>query len=430
MEYTKIHDKTLNETIYKGIHKSGLTVYVLPKSEHSKSYAAFATHYGSIDSEFIPIGESEKITVPDGIAHFLEHKMFEQPDGTDAFTKYNKTGANANAYTSSNMTCYLFSATDKIYESLGILLDFVGKPHFTDENIAKEQGIIGQEIKMYDDDPNWSVYFNMLEALYINHPLKKDIAGTVESISHITKEILYKCYYTFYNPSNMILFTCGAFEPDRVSELVDKYITATKENEIKRFYPDEPKKTNKQYVEQNLSVATPLFNIGFKDTDVGYDGDKLLKKEITTSIILEMISGDSSELFNSLYDEGLVNDNFGSDCELEKDYGFSYIGGESINPQEVYDRILNYIENTTLDESSFIRCKKVETGRFLRLWNSVDNITNNMVSYLFRNIDVFKYQDICDSITFEDVKERFSSHFTRENSVLSVIKPFEVDKND
>lgn len=430
MEFIKIFDDTLNETIYKGTHKSGLTVYVLQKPEHSKSYAVFATKYGSIDSKFIPLGESEKITVPDGIAHFLEHKMFEQPDGTDAFAEYNKTGANANAYTSSNMTCYLFSATDKIYESLEILLNFVGKPHFTDDNIAKEQGIIGQEIKMYDDDPNWSVYFNMLEALYVNHPLKKDIAGTVESISHITKEILYKCYYTFYNPSNMILFTCGAFDPEKVAEIADKYIIAQKNDEIKRFYPNEPKTINKPYIEQNLSVATPLFNIGFKDTDTGYDGDRLLKKEITTSIILEMICGDSSELFNSLYDDGLINDNFGSDCELEKDYGFSYIGGESVNPDEVYKRIINYIEKAELNEERFIRCKKVETGRFLRLWNSVDNISNNMVSFLFRNIDVFKYQDICDNITFEDVKKRFKEHFTKENSVLSVVKPYEVKDND
>lgn len=425
MDFEKIQDKTLNETIYKGVHKSGLTVYVLPKPEHSKSYAAFATKYGSIDSKFIPLGENEPLTVPDGIAHFLEHKLFEQPDGTDAFLEYSKTGASANAYTSSNVTVYLFSATDKFYESLEILLSFVAKPYFTDQNIAKEQGIIGQEIRMYDDDPGWSVYFNLLEALYVNHPVKKDIAGTVESIAEIDKEILYKCYNTFYNPSNMILFTCGNVDPEQVEKYVDKYVTAERQGEIKRFYPDEPANINKPYIEQNLSVAQPLFYVGFKDTDVGYDGEKLLKKELVTSILLEMLVGEASELYTELYNEGLINDNFGASCELERDYGFSYMGGESADPKLVQQKILDYIETKGLDEQQFQRAKRVEQGRFLRLWNSVDTLSNNMISYLFRDIDVFQFEEICQGITFADVKQRFQSHFTRENCALSVVCPFE-----
>ena len=432
MNFTKINDSTLNETYYKGVHDSGLTVYVMPKPEFSKSYAAFATHYGSIDSEFVPIGQTDKITVPDGIAHFLEHKLFEQPDGTDAFVEYGRTGASANAFTSSNVTVYLYSSTDKYYENLEILLNFVSTPHFTKQSIEKEQGIIAQEIKMYDDDPNWSVYFNMLDALYVNHPIKKDIAGTVESISDISEEILYKCYNTFYNPANMILFTCGSVDTDEVAKIADKFIIASADaiasekggENIKRFYPDEPKIINKPYTEQKLSVATPLFNIGFKDTDVGYDGDGLLKKELVSSILLEMLAGEASELYNTLYDEGLINDCFGCSCEFEKDYGFSCIAGESAEPKTVRERILDYFDNVTLDVTHFERCKKVELGKFMRMWNSVENLSNTMISFILKNIDVFKYNEICDSITFDDVQQRFRQHFTRDNCVLSVITPY------
>jgi len=420
----KIYDSFLNETLYKHVHKSGLTIYNIPKTGHTKSYAAFATKYGSLINEFKVDGDGEITKIPDGVAHFLEHKLFEQPDGTDAFVQYGKTGANANAFTGFNNTVYLYSCTDKFYENLEILLGFVSTPHFTDENIAKEQGIIGQEIRMYDDDPNWRVFFNMLDGMYVDFTVKRDIAGTVESIAEINKDILYKCYNTFYNPENMILFTCGNVDIDKVVEIADKYVAKKEMGEVKCYFPYEPEHINKSVVTQKLSVAKPLFAVGFKDTDVGYDGQKLLKKEITTSILLEMISGEGSELYNKLYDNGLINDSFGSEYEGEPNYGFSSFMGESPDPYKVRNEILASFANLKLSKNEFERAKKVEYGSFLRLWNSIEGLSNTMVADLFKNINIFDFAKICDEITFEDVQKRFNEHFKAENCVLSVIEPY------
>ena len=425
MNFEKIEDNLLNEVLYKGVHKSGLTVYVLPKKEHSKSYAAFATRYGSIDYKFITPGENEYTEIPDGVAHFLEHKLFEQPDGSNAFDAYSMTGANANAFTSFNSTVYLYSCTDKFYENLEILLDFVSNPYFTKENVDKEQGIIGQEIRMYDDDPGWRVFFNMLDCMYVNHPIKKDIAGTVESIAQIDKDLLFKCYNTFYNPTNMILFTCGDVDCDEVSKLVDKHITASPNSEIKRFETEEPKRVNKPYKEQKLSISTPIFQMGFKDTDVGFDGTELLKKEIITSLLIEILLGEGSDLYNKLYSEGLINDSFDCDFEAEPGYGFSSLGGESPDPEKVQQIVLDTFENLEISEEEFERAKKVEIARYLRMWNSVEGLSNTMVSDLFKNINIFEYSSIIKDITLRDVQHRFKEHFSRQNCVLSVIRPYE-----
>ena len=428
MNFEKLTDNLLGETLYKGVHQSGLTVYVLPKKEHSKSYAAFATHYGSNDYRFIIPGEKEYTEITDGVAHFLEHKLFEQPDGSNAFDSYSLTGANANAFTSFNSTVYLYSCTDKFYENLEILLDFVSNPYFTKENVEKEQGIIGQEIRMYDDDPGWRVFFNMLGCLYVNHPVKKDIAGTVESIAKIDKDLLYKCYNTFYNPTNMILFMCGDVDCKRAEELVDKYVTASPNGEITLFMPDEPKEVCKHYSEQYLSVSTPIFQIGFKDTDVGYGGKRLLKKDIMTSIIIEALLGDGSDLYNRLYDSGLITDSFDCDYDGEISYGYTAIGGESNYPEKVRDIILETFDNLKITEEEFERAKRVEIARYLRMWNSVEGVSNVMVSALFKDIDMFEYSKIVAGLTLSDVQERFESHFTRDNCVLSVIRPFENNK--
>lgn len=425
MIFEKKENTLLNEVLYKGTHKSGLTVYVLPKKEHTKSYAAFATRYGSVDYKFISPGESSETEIPDGVAHFLEHKLFEQNDGTNAFDLYSKTGANANAFTSFNSTVYLYSCTDKFYENLEILLNFVSNPYFTKENVAKEQGIIGQEIRMYDDDPEWRVFFNAIDCMYQNHPVKKDIAGTVESIAKIDKDLLFKCYNTFYNPSNMILFTCGDVDCLKVSNMVDKYIASSPASKIKRIVPKEPAQINKPYKEQNLSISIPIFYIGFKDTDVGFDGEKLLKKDIINDLITEIMLGDGSDLYNRLYDDGLINDSFNFDFESEIDYGFTIIGGESQKPKEVHKIILDAFENAVINDSELTRAKKVITADFLRMWNSVEGVSNKMISALFKNIDLFEYQKIIKSITLEDVNMRLKSHFTSQNCVLSVINPYE-----
>ncbi len=425
MNFEKKESKILDEILYKGVHKSGLTVYVLPKKEHSKSYAAFATHYGSTDYKFIVPGEDNVTEIPDGVAHFLEHKLFEQPDGTNAFDAYGKTGANANAFTSFNSTVYLFSCTDKFYENLEILLDFVSNPYFTKENVEKEQGIIGQEIKMYDDDPDWNVFFNTIECMYHNHPIKKDIAGTVESIAKIDKDLLYKCYNTFYNPTNMILFVCGNVDCDKVEELVDRYVTASPIDEIKRIIPNEPKEIFQRVKEQKLSISIPMFYIGYKDTDVGYDGEKLLRKDIVTTLITQILLSNGSDLYNKLYNESIINDSFNYDYDAEKDYGFTLIGGESLKPKEAYEIITDTLANAEICQEDLDRAKKVGIADFLRMWNSVNGLSNKMVSALFKGEDLFEYQRIISEITLDEVNLRLKEHFKKENCVLSIINPFE-----
>ncbi|WHH58881.1 pitrilysin family protein [Petroclostridium sp. X23] len=427
MDLRQTKNEVLKETLYHGVDESGLKVYILPKKGYSKSYAIFATQYGSVDSNFVVPGEENVTEVPDGIAHFLEHKLFEEKDG-NVFDKFSRLGASANAFTSFNTTAYLFSCTSEFYKSLDILLDFVQNPYFTDESVQKEQGIIGQEIRMYDDDPNWRVFFNYLGALYHQYPVKKDIAGTIESIANIDKDILYKCYNTFYNPANMVLFVVGEVDPEIVKEHVEKHIKSKTPllEDIKRIYPEEPPTIYKKQIEQTLSVSIPLFQMGFKDTDVGYGGVKLLKKDIVTRIILEMIMGRSSALYQRLYEQGLINDTFDADYNAEVNYGFTIFGGESADPEKVREQITAKIERLHqegLSKPAFDRIKKVILGKFLRQFNSVEKIANNFIANIFRDINLFDYIEVYHSTSFEDVQKRFTNHFKIDNMALSVIRP-------
>ncbi|MDY5627137.1 MAG: pitrilysin family protein, partial [Clostridia bacterium] len=318
MKFNKIENKSIGETLYFGTHESGLGIFVVPKKDFSKKYAIIGAKIGSIDNTFIPNGEKDLITVPDGIAHFLEHKMFEMSDGSDAFAKFSKYGANANAFTSFTNTCYLFSCTDNFYESFEHLLNYVKSPYFTDANVEKEKGIIGQEIRMYDDDGEWRVMFNLLSALYKDFPVRIDIAGTIESISHIQPDVLYKCYNTFYDPSNMVLCVAGDVDEENVLKITDKImgdkITGSK---AKSVYPSEQESVFKKKIEQKLSVSAPIFDIGFKDTDK-MSGNDILKNEIAVKIILSSVASKSSDLYERLYNDGLINDEFSYDYMYEE----------------------------------------------------------------------------------------------------------------
>lgn len=428
MKLTIKENKAVNERIYSGKHSSGLDIIIVPKKDYSNTYAIFGTKYGSVDSEFIVPGEDEATKVPDGIAHYLEHKMFDQPDGSNVFDKFSKYGGNANAFTSFNMTAYLFSATSNIEENLAALLDYVQSPYFTAESVEKEQGIIGQEIRMYDDSGSWRVFFNFLECLYNEHPVKKDIAGTVESISHITADYLYKCYNTFYNLSNMALVIVGNVSPEEILKTVEAGIKENKpfNEEIKRIYPKERACVAKTYAEQNLSVAAPLFMTGFKDTDTGYDGKALLKKDMEMNILLNMIFGKSSRLYKKLYESGLINPQFEFEYTMQPDYGFSSVSGESENPKRVYELILEEIaalRRDGLDEEAYERNKKVIWGEYVRTHNDVEEYAGSILRLHFMNIDFSDYGEVYKSVTFEDVKKRFEEHFKKENSALSVVNP-------
>lgn len=425
----KIVNDILKEEVYYEKLQNGLDVYFMPKRGFMKKYAILATNYGSNDLEFVPIGEDKKIRVNEGIAHFLEHKMFEQPDGGDAFDKFSKLGVNANAFTNFTMTAYLFSATENFYESLEHLIDYVQTPYFTDENVEKEKGIIAQEIKMYNDDPDWNVYFNCLKAMYVNYPARIDIAGTVDSIYKITKEELYKCYNTFYNPGNMALFVVGDLDVEKVIDVTKKsnnYKVDRLSKSIERFYPEEPESVKEKEVIEKFPISMPMFNIGFKDSNVGLKGKELLRKEIVTDILIGMLFKKGSKLYEDLYMQGLINENFGAGFSSQVDYAFSIIAGDSKEPKKVKEIILDYIEKSKkegLSKEEFERTKKKKIGSFIKCFDSINFIGNSFISYVFKDINLLDYLDIIKDITFEEVEERLKEHFKEEYCVISIVEP-------
>lgn len=421
-------DTYLGESLFSKRLKNGLQVYVMPKKDYNKIFAMYSTRYGSIDSEFIVPGTGEHLKVPEGIAHFLEHKMFEMEYG-NVFDKFSELGAASNAFTNYTNTTYLFSATSYFEENLKLLLEFVETPYFTEPSVEKEKGIIAQELRMYEDEPEWQVLLNLLKCLYHNHPVRIDIGGTVESIQKIDVDTLYKCYNTFYHPSNMVLFVIGCIEPEMVFELVEKDENAKAlypQGDIKRIYPEEPTTVHKSAHTVCLDVVEPLFLMGFKDVDVGYDGLPLLKKEITTEILLEIILGRSSEFYEKLYEEGLIDNRFSFNYEGQKDYGFCTIGGETRDPDKLHKELIKSISHsieTGIDSEDFERVKKKCMGEFIQNFNSLEFIAAAFVSYHHKNINIFDYMNVLQDITLEDVTKRLNSFFDLSKHAVSIVMP-------
>lgn len=420
MNITEVKSQRVGDSYYKINHPSGLTIYVYPKEGYKSTYAIFGTKYGSINTCF-SVDDGEKITVPDGIAHYLEHKLFESEDG-DAFAKYAKTGANANAYTSFEKTCYLFSCTEKFEESLEILLGFVQDPYFTAQTVAKEQGIIGQEIKMYDDSPDWRVMFNMLECMYRNHPVKIDIAGTVESISHITAEKLYEVYNVFYNLNNMVLCVAGNATVEQVVKIADKMLKKADKHKITNYFEDEPYEIVKDYVEQSFPVSMPLFNLGYKER-----ADKMLnEKELAqTEILLSMLASDTSVLYRNLMDAQLINSSFSYELFEGPGYCSVIFGGESRYPQKAAEMIKAYISEVKkngLSREEFKIAQKAVYGDAVSSLNSVSSISNMIADYHFNGNELFSYIDAIANVTFDDVTTRLSQMLDNNNCTLSVVK--------
>lgn len=424
MSTREIKSERTGERYLEVDHPSGLKIVLYPKEGYTSTYAVFGTKYGSIDRSFKKSGDEKAHEVPAGIAHFLEHKLFESEDG-DAFEKYAKTGASANAYTSFDATCYLFSCTENLMESLEILMNFVQNPYFTAQTVEKEQGIIGQEIRMYDDDPQWRVMFNLLGALYHNHPVKIDIAGSVESIAEINADLLYDCYKTFYNLGNMMLCVAGNFDADEVLALADKVLKPAEPIEIERIFPDEPKEVAQKRVEQKLAVSVPLFQFGFKEQ---VSKERLSAKDAAlTEILLEIIASKSSPLFRRLLDEGLVNTNtFGTEYFEGPGYASVIFSGESKDPDKVAEAIVqeaDRLRNEGIDEQAFERAKKAVYGRNLSALNSTDNIANAVISLSFAGRELFAYIDEIANADLASVKSRLQNQMQGEYSALSVIYP-------
>ncbi|MBU5346621.1 EF-P 5-aminopentanol modification-associated protein YfmH [Paenibacillus lautus] len=420
-----IHYDNLQETLYYEVMDNGLHVYVLPKPGFQKTYATFATKYGSVDNHFKVEGESET-RVPDGIAHFLEHKMFEEPEG-DIFAKFASNGASANAFTSFDQTVYLFSATENIHENLETLINFVQNPYFTDQNVEKEKGIIGQEINMYQDNPDWRVYFGLIEAMYKVHPVHIDIAGTVESIGTITKEDLYTCYNAFYHPSNMLLFVVGGVDPVETMNLIRSNQAGKsyeKQGSIERIFDPEPQGVEEKRRESRLAVSLPKCLFGFKEKQVGLTAEEQLRRDLTTKLMMDLLFGSSTELYQQLYDEDLISDSFGHEYNSSPQYAFSAVGGDTKDPDQLLERIrteVNKLKATGFQASDFERARKKKMGGYLRMLNSPENIAHEFTRYQFRGADFFKVLPVYESITIDDVNHRLQEHIDWDQLAVSIV---------
>lgn len=419
-----IFNSKVKETLYVEKLKNGLTVMIIPKKGIQKKYIIWGTHYGSNDNKFVVPGENEPIEVPKGVAHFLEHKMFEQENGKNSLDVLTSIGVNANAYTTNDHTAYLYECTDNFYEALDEFMDYVQHPYFTDENVEKEKGIIGQEIMMYDDYPEWKVYLNALEAMYHEHPVKLDITGTIETISHIDKEILYKCYNTFYNPSNMAMVVCGDFEPEKLLEEIKSRLVKKEANgEIKRIYPEEAETIVQEKIEQNMDVSQPLFTIGIKDKVA--DNKEKVRKHIAIEILLNMIIGKSSKLYKELYDEGLLFSVPSIDYEFSRGYAHILVTGQSPEPEKVYEKFkdtVSKMKESSIDIPEFNRIKKRIYGEYVKEYNDTADIARMFLADFFKEINSFDYLEEIPTINEQYLEQILKNVFDDKKMIISVIK--------
>ena len=424
-----IEFKQLDETLYYKKLANGLDVYILPKKGFSKTYVTFTTKYGSIDRTFVPIGAQEPITVPDGIAHFLEHKMFEKEDG-DVFQKFSEVGAQANAFTSFTRTAYLFSSTDHLYKSTETLLDFVQQPYFTEETVNKEKGIIGQEITMYDDLPDWRLYFGAIENMYHNHPVKIDIAGTIESIDGITAEHLYTCYNTFYHPSNMLLFVIGAVEPEQMMQFIEDNQTAKtfpKPTPLTRIFDEEPTEVAVAERTLNMDVQKPKVYVGLKAKETSLKGVEMLKHELAVQIGLECLFGRASSFYTDIYEGGLIDESYSYDFSLEQGYGFAMIGSDTNNPTALVEKIKAQLaeaqQSVLFKEEDVARIKRKKIGFFLRALNSIEFIANQFTRYEFNEMNLFDVVPVLEQITVDDIVQAFTTIQGEKQQTVFTILP-------
>lgn len=422
-----INYETLQETLYFEEMDNGLQVYLLPKKGFSKTYGLFSTKFGSIDTTFVPLGETEMLKVPDGIAHFLEHKMFEMKDG-DASDKFAFLGASTNAFTSSSRTAYLFSTTSNENKCVELLLDFVQEIYLTDENVEKEKGIINQEIGMYDDDPDWRCYFGSIQNLYQKHPVKIDIAGTVETVSEIDKETLEKCYHTFYHPSNMMLFVVGNIDPDSTMKMIKENQgkkSFRNEKAIQREIVEEPKCIDKESETLTMDVVMPKVIVSMKINDIPENSQDKLKRELSMNLLLDLLFAKSSSLYEEWMNEGIINDSFSANFTQERDYSFLQIGGDTFEPEKLKNKIIDLItsfKDLKINEEDFKRVQKKNIGVLIGVFNSPESIANLFSRYYFEGIMVFDLIDTISSLTIENIyqlKPLFNKELTSSFIVTS-----------
>ncbi|CCY68504.1 peptidase M16 family [Clostridium sp. CAG:678] len=418
-----IHEsKELRERLYEIDHSSGLKIFVMPKANYKSTYAVFGTKYGSIDTCFKRSDQKEYTRVPEGIAHFLEHKLFESEE-LDAFTRYAETGASANAFTSFDKTCYLFQCSDRFADSLKILLDFVTHPYFTKETVEKEQGIIGQEITMYYDVPGWMSTFNLLRCLYKNHPVRIDIAGTVESISQITDKLLYDCYHTFYNLNNMALAVVGNVTPEEVIKVCDEMLKKSEDVTIERVFDEEPRDIVKSYEEYHIAVSMPVFSFGYKEACK--TPQRTVQETVEMEILLEILAGETSNLYSSLFEKGLINSTFSKEYFTGNGYEAVIFEGESTDAKAVAQAIKEEVARLRkegISDQAFESARRSLYGREIMSYNVTDDVANAVIGCYFAGYSIFDPLEVYKNVKKEDVEKLLSEKLDEKYSALSVVR--------
>ena len=420
----KLYER-IGEEVFRATLPNGLPVYIVPKKGFSRKYALFATRYGGMDMRFEKDGQW--LNTPAGIAHYLEHKMFDTEEG-NALQELAKNGAEPNAFTSNAITCYYFDATEKFYESLEILLSFVSVPYFTDESVQKEQGIIAQEIGMIEDNPEWQVYKQLMQALYHTSPARTPVAGSVESISHITAQTLYDCHKAFYTPANMCLVVVGDVKPERIIAAANQILPAKSGPLIRRDYGAEEELTAAEHlVSAAMEVSMPTFLVGFKCPP--QHGGEQHRFTAIGELACDVLMGESSPLYARLYAEGLINGSFGAAFDLLPGASYVYAGGDSKDPQAVAEAILAEAQRLVsqgVDGDYYRRVVNANFGAALKALNSFESIAVSMAEGCFQGYDPYRFPEVYDSITVEDVLDFLRQNMTRDHMALSVITPKEV----
>ena len=412
----------IGESVYRETLPNGLRINIVPKQDYARSYAFFATRYGGMDTRFCLDGKW--LDTPAGIAHYLEHKMFDTKEG-NALQELAKNGAEPNAFTSNAITGYYFDSTEHFEENLEILLSFVSIPYFTEESVAKEQGIIGQEIRMIEDNPDWQIYTRMLSAMYSTSTARTSIAGTVESISHITAETLYDCHKAFYTPSNMVLTVVGNVDPIHVVDMAKRILPREKAAPILRDYGTEPAEVAERETKLAMEVSCPQFLTGFK-CDPVEDGEEYMRQALIGDMACDILLGDSSPLYLRLYDQGLINTSFGGAYEMMPGVAYLYAGGDNKDARTVVAEIQKEAKRLAaegIDEDFYQRVRRAAFGSNLRGLNSFENIAVSLSEGYFHGYDPLRFPQVFDTITKEDVAEFLRRNVTEERCVLSEIVP-------
>ena len=407
--------KQIDENVFEAELNNGLKLFVIPKTGFQKTFVTYTTQFGSLDRKFKPHGSEDFVTVPDGVAHFLEHKLFENEE-EDLFTAFAEDNAQVNAFTSFDRTSYLFSATDNIESNIKRLLTMVETPYFTEASVDKEKGIIAEEIKMYQEQPGYKLMFNTLRAMYESHPIRVDIAGSVESIYEITKEDLYLCYETFYHPSNMVLFVVGDVDVDHIYNVVadhENQRDKTNQPRIVRDSLKEQDSVKEKVVTEKMKLQSPRIMLGFKNMPLTDVPDRLLvKKDLEMTLFFELLFGEETDVYQMLLNEELIDETFGYQFVLEPTYSFSMITSATQQPDKLKKLLLDELEakqGNLTDTEAFNLLKKQFIGEFISGLNSPEYIANQYTKLYFEGVSLFDLLDIVESITLESVNETAQS---------------------